>query len=178
MTTPPFSFAPRLLAGLSAAAFVAGVGLFAASRPAHSTGGPVPVAVTNTVTNQDRDSPARQPVEVSTLIFSPSASSMGSLVYAVPAGKRLVVESMSLVGGGGGGVSYNCFVRNEVSPPNFISFATLSTGLVTTDIATATQPMHLSVEPGGKIMVDIYTRGVAGGFNAFVSLSGYLVDVP
>lgn len=51
---------PRLLAGLGTLTLLAGIGLLA-SRPAHTTGGPVPVTVTNPV--QNRDSPARQPVD-------------------------------------------------------------------------------------------------------------------
>ena len=167
--------APRLLAGIGLLALLAAIGLIA-SRPARTAGGPVPVSVTNAVV--DRDSPTRQPVAVTTLIHSPDASTSNNPVYDVPAGKRLVVESMSLIGGGGNGVSYSCLVRNVASPPTSTSFATLSTGVVTADVATVTQPMRLHAEPGSKIVVDIYTRGVTGGFDANISLSGYLVDVP
>ncbi len=172
MNTPSSSFGPRLLAGVSTVALVAGVGLFAASRPAHSTGGPVPVAVTNAV--QDRDSPARQPVEASIAILEDSVASANNLVYTVPAGKRLVVQSMTLISNAG---SYAGIVDNVDSVGNVVSHASLTTGVNTGVFPTTTQPMNLHVEPGGKVVIGV---DESGDFkvNALVSLSGYLVDVP
>ena len=166
-------FAPRLLAGFGTAALVAGVGLFASSRPARSVGGPIPVTVSNAplgVTSTEG-----QPVEV--YVNTNTSPPSSNLVYTVPAGKRLVVESMSLIVGGGSNISYTGVVRVVDSTGNLVSLASLSTGTVTADVATATQPMHLHVVPGGKVYTDVYVRGnslVSG----YISLSGYLIDAP
>ena len=70
--------APRLLAGIGLLALLAAIGLVT-SRPAHSGGGPVPVTVVNAV--QERDSPARQPVEKFIQISSVNDSSTKNLLY-------------------------------------------------------------------------------------------------
>ena len=176
MTTPlaslSSSLGPRLLAGVGLLALLGGIGL-ASSRPAHTAGGPVPVTVANSplgVTSTEG-----QPVEV--YVFANPSPSSSNLVYTVPAGKELVVESMSLVVGGGSNVSYTGVVRTLDSTGGLVSFASLSTGVVTADVATATQPMHLHVGPGGKVYTDVYARG-STTVSGYVSLSGYLIDAP
>ena len=166
-------FAPRLLAGFGTAALVAGVGLFASSRPAHTAGGPIPVTVSNAplgVTSTEG-----QPVEV--YVDANTSPSSSNLVYTVPAGKRLVVESMSLVVGGGSNVSYAGVITTQDSAGDTLSFASLSTGVVTADVATATQPMHLHVPPGGIVFTTVYARG-SSFVSGYISLSGYLIDAP
>ena len=84
----------RLFAGVGLAALLGAFGLLS-SRPAHTAGGPIPVSVANTVQTQDGD--GRQPVEGQITISSATNAAYGNLVYTVPTGKRLIVESMTLI---------------------------------------------------------------------------------
>ena len=174
MTTPPSSsFAPRLLAGLSAAAFVAGVGLFAASRPAHSTGGPVPVAVTNAV--QDRDSPARQPFQQQALLsFSGGFLSPSYNFGTVPAGKRLVIESLT--------ANDTSFSSDTNSFDVLLSCSTGLLGMSLTpgpdSFPIKTQTGRLTVEAGDSLLLNIAGNRVVSASRVLVSVSGYYVDVP
>ena len=173
------TFGPRLMAGVGTLALLAAVGLFA-SRPARSVGGPVPVNVANTVTNQDRDSPARQPVEVNIQTEAP----FGNVVYTVPAGKRLVVHSMTLFTdtpgdtGGYTGLVYTTQSSAQGSAAGKpVSYASLTAGPGTGAVSAVTQPMSLHVEPGGQVGINVLTLS-GGPIHVTVSLSGYLVDVP
>ncbi len=177
------SFAPRLLAGVGMLALLAALGLFA-SHPAHTAGGPVPVTVSNTVQNRDVDSSARQPVETSaeTILTQNSAGGFGSvLVYTVPAGKRLVVESVSLFAKylNFDRAGYTVNVENVDSSNRSLSFTAFTAGPGTGATSAATQPMRLHVEPGNRVVVTVFDSHQIGDLVAFdVSLSGYLVDVP
>lgn len=91
------SFAPRLLAGLGTLALVAGVGLFASSRPAHTAGGPVPVSVANTpLATTAADNLALQSVTITNELSNATpGGKASSTFYTVPTGKRLVVDYVS-----------------------------------------------------------------------------------
>ena len=168
--------APRLLAGFGTLTLLAAIGLVT-SRPAHSGGGPVPVTVVNAV--QERDSPARQPVEKFIQISSVNDSSTKNLLYTIPAGKQLVVESMTFFCGNVGDTNhYVALVRNQDSASTLLSFATLAIGPSTSPFPTVTQPIHFHAGPGSTISVDVASSGNNGISSIAVSLSGYLVDVP
>ena len=171
-------FLPRLLAGVGTLTLLAAIGLFA-SRPARTAGGPIPVTVANAplgVTATEG-----QPVEGYVAITDPiHTDSRFNLVYTVPAGKQLIVESMSLFCDRLDNTdSYSGLVFNVDSTPipTLVSYATLSAEPGTSTLTATTQPMRLHVGPGGKVAVSVFKTGTVG-INAVVSLSGHLVDVP
>ncbi len=162
-------FAPRLLAGFGTLALLASIGLFA-SRPAHTAGGPVPVAVTNAV--QERDSPPRQPVEVNFLLSSTGGQDIFKTMYTVPAGKRLVVEyvtARSFIPSDGNSYSLS-FQGGE----GRAFFSVLPDG---SPFSSGTQKTLVYVEAGNPFFVSINSNGV-NFTNIDVAFSGYLVDVP
>jgi hypothetical protein len=171
------TYAPRLLAGFGTAALVIGVGLFASSRPAHTAGGPIPVSIANLPL--PTTGPALQPVDVYIHAYSTTNQSYGNLVYTVPAGKRLVVESMTLIqlSLADNTISYTGFVLNEAPNGTVVSVASLSAPANIGAMASVTQPMHFHVGPGGAVEVNVF-RPDTGSINVYVSLAGYLVDVP
>ena len=173
MTTFLHTFAPRLLAGFGTAALVAGVGLFASSRPAHTAGGPISVNVANTVQNHDADNPAQQPFQI---LMQPSSDTTASVSqsFSVPAHKRLVLE----------------FVSSEVneypSKGGAYSYLTTTAGGQTVtyyfantyeSAARKSQVVRLYADPGTDVTVGANTYG-GNGVGTDTELSGYYVDVP
>jgi hypothetical protein len=166
------SFAPRLLAGLGTAALVIAVGLFASSRPAHTAGGPIPVAVANTVVNRDADGPAKQPFQMEYILFFPGFFGQHTFV-TVPAGKRLVIESLT--------AQYSVSVaKNSYSVA--LSSSTGEVGLSLTPSAEPysikTQPVRLTAEAGNDVTMYINSNEAEANGYVEVSISGYYVDVP
>lgn len=173
MVTFASQFAPRLLAGFGTLTLLAAIGLFA-SRPAHTAGGPVPVTVANTVQNRDTDSPARQPyVGFSDVNFN--GSGLFQALTTVPAGKRLIIESIT--------------ARYGILPVNTYSVLLVGTGsneclaglslLPTADPRPLkTQMVRMTAEAGDVVYLQVLSNGVANNCQLTVSASGYYVDVP
>ncbi len=170
-----YALGPRLLAGFGTLTLLTGIGLLS-SRPGHTTGGPVPVTVTNSI--QNRDSSARQPVDTFMTINGSGLGSASNLVYKVPAGKQLVVESVTFASELlDDPNTYTCQIINKDSTATLLSLAELSIGPGTNVIPSVTQPVTLHVRPNGSVLATVYQSG-SGSFTVQVSLVGYLVDVP
>ena len=178
MTTPLLSLSSSLgsclLAGAGTLALLGGIGLMA-SRPAHTAGGPVPVTVANTVEVQDGDNPDRQPflknVSLVTLNGDNTAQS-----FAVPAGKRLVVETVTAF-------------RSAVAQPEARAqiFLRASVGgvsglyalpLLAGDGRVATESLHFRADPATSVLVIASLNTPVSSEEDDVTVSGYLVDAP
>ena len=171
MNTPLTSFAPRLLAGFGTAALVAGVGLFASSRPAHTAGGPVPVTVANTVQNHDADNPARQSVQ---FVIQPDTYGTGLNVAVtsipVPAHKRFVIEYVSAALGTGVG----SVTMETISGGNLAAYYLIEN---TNSHTHRFFPTRIYADPGTN--VSVYANSSDGNrVYGDVEISGYYVDVP
>ena len=173
------SLAPRLLAGFSTLALLAAFGLFA-SRPAHTTGGPVPVSVANTPL-------ATRPVDIATPA-QPFAKRMdltfvGGIAkqsFTVPANKRLVLTY----------VSTNCGIAPGAKA--FFDLSTTVNGqeveahlplvpqgtIFGDDIFALSCPVTVYADSGSKVDVSVLDSDTAGTGGLIVGLYGYYVDAP
>ena len=174
------SFAPRLFAGFGTLTLLAGVSLFA-SRPAHTAGGPIPVTVANTplyAITRDSDNVARQPVSISTYLYSNTTTSYVSdnNLYTVPTGKRLVIDYVTSVAFNSADAnSYNFDVttRQNGSDQN-INFNELPD---TAPYSTASQKVELCADPGTTVSVNVF-NDQKNAPSVLLTIAGHLVDVP
>ena len=168
-------FAPRLLASLGIVALLGGIGLFA-SRPAHTAGGPVPVTVTNTplaTVAVDAAAPSL-PIGVQQVI--PVMGGFGGdTVYIVPAGKRLVIETISASTEFPTDVPDSYSVLVVVN--KFATFAGISLQ-PEGSLAVGSQAVHLYANPGTTVQARIFGKSTANDAKVGVGISGYLVDAP
>ena len=173
----PITLRVRLVSGLTLLGLFAGLGLLA-SRPAHTAGGPVPVAVTNTPLSV-ADISVRQPFQEFDSIRIPDGKTFanGNLI-PVPSGKRLVIQMVSvwrsgvLTPGQGIRTFVGCTVNGQI---NFYPLP-----FVPTDETTAPgamQAVTLYADPGTGLEVNVFRSGSSGEERDYVSVSGYLVDV-
>ena len=175
MTTPLSTFAPRLLAGFGTAALVAGVGLFASSRPAHTAGGPIPVNVANTVQTTATDGPAKQPVRFAASLIGVVGEVATDAPYTVPAGKRLVIEYVSAKSNTNG--DKNTYTVEVDAGSASYSSAFFNLGPSAAPFTAVSQPVRLYADAGTAVNVTLFpSRNNAS--DVTVSITGYLVDVP
>ena len=178
--------APRLMAGFGTLALLAAVGLFA-SRPAHSGGGPVPVTVTNTVSNRDTEGPARQPFVATLALKILNGNSTGSnnslpngtQTFPVPVGKRLIVQTISMYRDGtfAANSSVQVYVNASVNG-SYASYAlpvVPNSGGLFPGIA---QGLTFAADGGTTVLVNTFRNGSVGVETDTVIVAGYLVDVP
>ena len=200
MTTPLYTFAPRLLAGLGTAALVAGVGLFASSRPARTAGGPIPVTVGNTVAiaaatplpTVAADNPDKQPfaafIEIKFETGSQNGAAdfniRGTQTFQVPTGKRLVIDSASLYrenGSQGGslpsGSSASALLGVTVNGTEIFYSLPLATS-TGVPYPGVTQSLHLFADPGTTVQANGYRSDTSASEIDYVAVSGHLVNVP
>lgn len=148
------------------ATLVAGSLVAFACFPARGAGAPVPVTL------------AGQPVETFVDVISPTKNSFGNLLYTVPAGKQLLVQSMTLIGNPlDATIAYTAFVRVANAGGTLVTVASLTAPANTGAIAATTQPMQLHVPAGASVSFNLF-RSTTGTIDAFVSLSGLLTDAP
>ncbi len=164
--------APRLLAGFGTLTLLAGIGLFA-SRPAHTAGGPVPVFVANTVQNRDVDNSARQPFHTESIIGF-NGSSANQVLTQVPAGKRLVIESLTAEYNNSPVNSYSIILEGDTA--SGVVGLSLTPG--TDPYPIKTQPVRLTAEAGEHVNIFVDSNAVQDLGNVIVSASGYYVNVP
>ena len=164
-------FQPRGGAVFGALALLGAV-LLVSSRPAHTAGGPIPVNVANTVATRSDDSPARQPFQTEVGFNFQGGFGVAGLIQ-VPAGKRLVIESMTAV-------ESRSFDKNAYSV--LLSDRTGQAGLSLTPTGdpspVKTQPVRLTAEAGENVSVSVSSSQAASLSDVSVSVSGYYVDVP
>lgn len=186
MKTPFASFsAPRLSVWVGVAALLTSIGLFA-SRPAHTAGGPVPVAVTNTITNHDADNSARQPFQASTQYLIAKGEYFGTLDtnsgypdITVPDGKRLVIQTVSMYLSGQllSGNTYQAFVEPTTGGTTqlyFLPTTTRNGGFYVGEIQNTT----LYADPGTTVSFLPVRNTTNGEDSVYFTVSGYLVNVP
>ena len=182
----PIALRVRIVSGLTLLTLLAGIGLFV-SRPAHTAGGPVPVAVTNTVQSRDTEGPARQPF-VSTLDLkiadgssqgSDNSNTSGTQTFLVPMGKRLIVQTVSMYRSGnyGAASTVQIFV-NANANGSYAAYplpVVPNSGSLFSGIA---QELTFTADGGTPVVVNNFRNGTVGNETDVVTVAGYLVDVP
>ena len=177
---------PRFLAGFGTLALLAGVGLFA-SRPAHTAGGPIPVSVANTVQNHDADNPALQPFTVNISIHIPAGqdqgtdngSTVGTQAFSIPAGKRLVAQTVSMYRSSSSpvGSTVQVFVNTNVGS-KYSAYSLPAVPLTGAFFPGTTQALTFQADGGSLGVVNGFRNGTAGDDYDTVTVSGYLVNIP
>ena len=194
-----FPFASRLLAGCGLAALL-GAGLIASSRPAHTAGGPIPVAIDNLpLATVGMDNPALQPFQGTTFfrtLVSRNAktgvSSHTLVAFTVPNGKRLVIQGVSVTG-----FAYLAGEHPSVLLSTTAGGTTATQTLGYFEPGDGTmfdlpfKPVTVYADPGTTVTLTllgagedlpVITKGLkdvpAGSTGPEGSVTGYLVDVP
>ena len=110
-----------------------------------------------------------------TLFFSPSG-----FATTVPAGKRLVIEFVSVrveVPSGQKATVVLIAVVGTAAAQHIIATAPL-TGFGTADLFEASVPARIYADPATSVTAFVARTSATGSANAFVKFSGQLVDVP
>ena len=180
----------RTLRGAAAAlgvAVCASALTLAASRPAQTAGGPIPVTVAAAVPLRDADNAARQPFQASVVYVLGVGTNEGVVDtaggysdIAVPAGKRLVIQTVSTS-------VFNPVVGNvlqgTIQPTAGAVLGSYALPAVTangTPFPGVTQSLTLYADPSTPITFSATRKS---GFTSTIDrvtfqVSGYLVNVP
>ena len=124
----------------------------------------------NPVQARDVDNPAFQPFQASVV----AAFNSPTVLYVVPAGKRLVVEFFSSEIFGASPTRYFVSVAADPTQPGNV-FMTHFFPPPSSGIAVAS-PVRLYVAPGQALVVN--PAGSAAGNCCFISITGHLVNLP
>jgi len=124
----------------------------------------------NPVQARDIDNPAFQPFQATVV----AAFNSPTVLYAVPSGKRLVVEFFSSEIFGTSPTRYLVSVAADPTQPGNV-FMTHFFPPPSSGIAIAS-PVRLYVAPGQALVVN--AGGNAAGNCCFISITGYLVNLP
>jgi hypothetical protein len=136
-----------------------------------------------TPTFQDRDSPARQPFIASFSDFtSLTFFGLGTIPgpFPVPAGKRAVIEQVSVFASIAASAKQKIYVRVTITTaavPNDYYLAGAE-GLAETGIFIASSQMRCYADGGTNIIVQVFRTDDNGPGKAEVNVSGYLIDIP
>ena len=171
MNTPK-TLTPRLFAGLGTLTLLGGIGL-AASRPAHTAGGPIAVNIANTpISTSAADDPAKQPFQATRFIEN---NSVGVFFPPVPAGKRLVIESIN---------TFSNIRDDSHSHTLYLGPNGTVDGFQEFDISVTAAPYHavtqkiLSYTEAGQTPEVIVATDDNSVPKIYVTLCGHFVDVP
>ena len=170
---------PRFLAGFGTLAVLGGLGL-ASSRPAHTAGGPIAVSIANApLSTTPTDNPNKQGVQFTSLYFiADGAQTAGRLgVYKVPAGKRLVIETVTGTSLALQSNAYNIYFRTVGGlGSTFVrgAFDLLPNGTV--NPSASTHP-HQYAEAGTMVEIEIVRAQAGGDAPVAVVFTGCLVDI-
>ncbi len=149
---------------------------------------PVPITAPSSIPVKAADNPAFQPYQFQDEtggVISPNGY-YKTVSFDVPAGKRLVIEFVSIlvyldsgdnlqeavvtVSKPGGGVITHSLTRTVTGPSN---------GCAACGTFTVTQPLRLYCEAGvGALKVQTQRVNSSGLYKTAFSVSGYLVDLP
>lgn len=133
---------------------------------------PVPVAVQTEVTTRSADNPAFHPYEDSkTGSFDGNS---GEVTFQIPAGKRLVVELVTVEAYVPSGQRAT---RAYIGLNHRLTLDPQGTESVF-DLFAGTHSMRLYIGPNQNFSVHVYRNSSAGTGTYFVTVSGYLVDLP
>lgn len=143
---------------------------------------PVPAAVQGTVSVKDVDQPALQPfADLKSLSFDDGEAQKFINFDPVPAGKRLVIETVTVRTQAAAGQVWDVhmFVTTNGAPVAHTLGLTTFQTLGDIDIRTATLPVRLYADAGSEVRVfghrNYSTFGLAG---VNVTISGHYVNVP
>ena len=172
--------APRLFAGVGLLALLGAVGLVS-MRPARSTGGPVPVAVTNTPLAVVSTDPAIAQPYAQTVFpnFAVGKKFAPNISLAVPVGKRLVVQTVSVLRTGTitpGSVSEIAVVVGTNGDTSY--FALPSPPATAASFSGISQALTFQVDGGTSLTIFGSRNTTVGSEGDIVTVSGYLVNVP
>ncbi len=168
----PLTVRTKLAGTLIVLGLLTGIGL-AASRPAHTAGGPVPVVVSNVpLSITTVDSPSRQPVQIKEVF---DTNGTNHVIYTVPAGKRLVIEAInSFSNVFNDTLSHSITLYSGSGGSNFFEYDLLPT---TAPYSAFSQKILIYGEAGENINAFVQTTGNATPA-IYVTLTGYLINVP
>jgi len=171
MNTPK-TLTPRLFAGIGTLTLLGGIGL-AASRPAHTAGGPIAVNIANTpISTSAADDPAKQPFQATRFIEN---NSVGVFFPPVPAGKRLVIESIN---------TFSNIRDDSHSHTLYLGPNGTVDGFQEFDISVTAAPYHavtqkiLSYTEAGQTPEVVVATDDNSVPLIYVTLCGHFVDVP
>lgn len=145
---------------------------------------PVPVNVQNQVTTKGADNPAFQPFAKDVVDVPAFPGPNDTVTFDVPAGKRLVIELVTIRGTLSSGNTLAIAIIKTLQPDGSTvthgltipPLGTSSTGLPTYSL---THPLRLYAEPGvGSVSIFVARNGDGPTFSVGASISGYLVDIP
>ena len=164
----------QVISGLALSVLLCGLGLFA-SRPGHTAGGPIPVSVANTpLSTTPTDNPAKQPFQTTVLI---TIDNKFVPLTTVPAGKRLVIESINTFSNyATDSQTYRIVLSPDTRTSLYQSFV-LPPGTVSAPYANITQKILMYAEAGQEVDAAVGASGTLSP-SVYVSLSGYYVNVP
>lgn len=143
---------------------------------------PVPVNVQNEVTTRNANEPGSHPFVVS----GTDANNTGSVAliqFTVPAGKRLVIESVTVKAAVPAGQTvYTALVSTldsaaMVANDQYLALTPQGTDLGGDNQFAGTHPIH-TYSDSGLLQVSLARNNSTGTWNAYASISGYLVDMP
>lgn len=143
---------------------------------------PVPTSEQGTVSIKDVDHPARQPFAGLKIVSLTDGEQQDFTEFdPVPAGKRLVIETVTLRAVAVAGQIWDVTIfvtSNGLMTGHTLALSTFQT-LGDIDIRTATLAVRLYADPGTQVKVQALRQyGTVGLAGVAVSLSGHHVDVP
>ena len=175
----------HFVAALSGVTLLAVIGL-AASRPAHSVspGGPVPVQVVNNAAapalTRDVDNGDRQPFQQPfTMDFNAGSNDLNSSdnpTLAVPAGKRLVIETISVHRGFSARGVLNTEIDDRLKG-TLIAYVLPPVAANGAENPGILQPVRLYAEGDQAVVLRATRSDSTLPESVGVSISGYLVDL-
>jgi hypothetical protein len=144
--------------------------------------GTVQTSIVGTVSVQDVDHPARQPfADIKAISFDDGEAQDFTEFDPVPAGKRLVIETVTLRAQAAAGQIWDVtmFVTtNGITIAHTLQLSTFQT-LGDIDIRTATLPVRFYADPGTQVKVHAHREyGTVGFAGVNITVSGHHVSVP
>ena len=182
-TRPHYPLTVKVIGGLTLVSLIAGLGLLA-SRPAHTAGGPIAVSVANTplATKPTDVAAPQQPFTASTDYVFQNGEALGSLDtaggyagIAVPAGKHLVIQTVSLYHIDNNNETIQAYILPTTNGING-AYALPSVPSNATYFPGVTQTMTVYADPGTTVPFNLYRSQSSGIEYVYVIVSGYLVN--
>ena len=144
--------------------------------------GTVQTSLVGTVSIKDVDHPARQPfADIKAISFDDGEAQDTTEFDPVPAGKRLVIETVPLRAQAAAGQIWDVMMfvtTNGLSIAHTLELSTFQT-LGDIDIRTATLPVRFYADPGTQVTVHAHRNyGTVGLAGVNITVSGHYVSVP
>jgi hypothetical protein len=141
-----------------------------------------PLGITSPLEIRDLDNPARQPFQATRTCTAVAQVAGCSFNLAVPAGKRLVLEYVSLLARlpAGQVVAFDIETTvNDAPVVHRLPFSPPAIDMFNTGSQTSIgQQVRLYADPGTTFSINANRAPSAGGATFIFSISGYLVNIP